>query len=1167
MLGQSTTDFKRVFEEELTDVVARREAVDLEIASDGDEGSPQEGVRSDLVGLSLSGGGVRSASFGLGVLQSLYRNGILKHVDYLSSVSGGGYVGALFSTLVSRTDDIHWDRQRDNHEGKNRLPFETEETGRQPDLVRRLLKHGSTLRQPIRFLSRHLWGLLLINLFALSGLVALASVAAYIFRSTYSPGPMRFLAELGFGTDVSRAFFPAAIMFVLWISSTLVVAVLRMLDKNPPRWPQLFYIGLIAAFVMGIVALFATGDIGMEKYERVFGLPEHVSERIRNIVSWVSALALSFFGAALIPYLNIRALLQSGSQSQSVVKSWVFGIASNALIFGTPFVVFYILAHENLSGHLQQRDDAYRMSRVSIRNWAAFWQSVEGRNNDVSAVLTAAAKADDKWPELLKNSRDSATGTPTVPATSEPEGEDESQAILQDIVLLYDRIHQSDRETWLHERWFNFVTYLIDDDSSDFREGLVRREQCDDYRDIVIKRLNDHCLADPSFYSRFTRTREESAPRDEDGQSQVAADFNRLVETLGQMPATFVRENKQIYQRDRWLNAGKALAATYQHTLKLKPDDYAKLTLKGKELVDRLETARQQEGEAKEIVRQSPAHKLNSARENLTKARQEVGRLESLAKRILENNWNLMIDEYPGFIRKQDTVFAAIVNEKDQERRMSLAGYSLVVFVVVGLLLNLNATSLHGFYRDQLREVWVEEGKEMPLCELDTTSKGGPIHVFNGTVNLLANHSDPDVENMSLFWFTSSYCGSHRMGFRETSEFCQGDLTVADATAISGAAVTATIQTTLLFRLILVLTNFRLGRWLPTPGSDPGRIIWPSPLYLFWELLKSPEHRSHCFVSDGGHLENTGIGSLMARRCRVIIAVDGSFDPKSQFSDLANQIRNARWKYGVQVTSTIRGDHNTWKPLNLDRLAPDSDSGKSAAHYVVARIEYPPLAGIETQPVEERTGYMVILKPAFCGDEPTDLVKYREQRLEFPHDPTLDQFFEPDRFESYRQLGEHSTNDLVEMLIETLKQTPRARENWLARWTPTGEAAAIPTSPTTKKRGQFETPLKAAVVDRLAKQLESADESTREQIYGHFVEHGEDSNTRLRRKIVNLAMERHATENSAAVRSCIEKVITVVGAGISEATRFLKKLDHKSRPPNNPGPEWKEKRPQQGTKG
>ncbi|HEY7533884.1 MAG TPA: patatin-like phospholipase family protein, partial [Nitrospiraceae bacterium] len=52
--------------------------------------------------LCLSGGGIRSATFGLGVLTGLARLKILEKFDYLSTVSGGGYIGSWLTAWVSR---------------------------------------------------------------------------------------------------------------------------------------------------------------------------------------------------------------------------------------------------------------------------------------------------------------------------------------------------------------------------------------------------------------------------------------------------------------------------------------------------------------------------------------------------------------------------------------------------------------------------------------------------------------------------------------------------------------------------------------------------------------------------------------------------------------------------------------------------------------------------------------------------------------------------------------------------------------------------------------------------------------------------------------------------------------------------------------------------------
>ena len=50
--------------------------------------------------LCLSGGGLRSAIFGLGVLQGLAQKGLLRGFDYLSTVSGGGYVGGWLTAWI-----------------------------------------------------------------------------------------------------------------------------------------------------------------------------------------------------------------------------------------------------------------------------------------------------------------------------------------------------------------------------------------------------------------------------------------------------------------------------------------------------------------------------------------------------------------------------------------------------------------------------------------------------------------------------------------------------------------------------------------------------------------------------------------------------------------------------------------------------------------------------------------------------------------------------------------------------------------------------------------------------------------------------------------------------------------------------------------------------------
>lgn len=55
----------------------------------------------DVAGLAFSGGGIRSATFNLGVLQALAELRVLRKFDYLSTVSGGGYIGSWLTAWMA----------------------------------------------------------------------------------------------------------------------------------------------------------------------------------------------------------------------------------------------------------------------------------------------------------------------------------------------------------------------------------------------------------------------------------------------------------------------------------------------------------------------------------------------------------------------------------------------------------------------------------------------------------------------------------------------------------------------------------------------------------------------------------------------------------------------------------------------------------------------------------------------------------------------------------------------------------------------------------------------------------------------------------------------------------------------------------------------------------
>jgi hypothetical protein len=83
----------------------------------------------DAIGLAFSGGGIRSATFSLGVVQVLVDRGLFKEVDYLSTVSGGGYTGSFLTMLYGCTNEAEAGHSR----------------GPDPDYVRYVRHHAKFL--------------------------------------------------------------------------------------------------------------------------------------------------------------------------------------------------------------------------------------------------------------------------------------------------------------------------------------------------------------------------------------------------------------------------------------------------------------------------------------------------------------------------------------------------------------------------------------------------------------------------------------------------------------------------------------------------------------------------------------------------------------------------------------------------------------------------------------------------------------------------------------------------------------------------------------------------------------------------------------------------------------------------------------------------------------
>lgn len=97
--------FSTVLARELEHILKarNRKAPPEEIA--GAEAAAQAG-KMRLKALALSGGGIRSATFNLGIIQALCERRLLKCFDYLSTVSGGGYIGSWLSAQIQYLKDV-----------------------------------------------------------------------------------------------------------------------------------------------------------------------------------------------------------------------------------------------------------------------------------------------------------------------------------------------------------------------------------------------------------------------------------------------------------------------------------------------------------------------------------------------------------------------------------------------------------------------------------------------------------------------------------------------------------------------------------------------------------------------------------------------------------------------------------------------------------------------------------------------------------------------------------------------------------------------------------------------------------------------------------------------------------------------------------------------------
>ncbi|HEY7335957.1 MAG TPA: patatin-like phospholipase family protein [Bryobacteraceae bacterium] len=328
---------------------------------------------------------------------------------------------------------------------------------------------------------------------------------------------------------------------------------------------------------------------------------------------------------------------------------------------------------------------------------------------------------------------------------------------------------------------------------------------------------------------------------------------------------------------------------------------------------------------------------------------------------------------------------------------------------VMARFVNVNSFSLHAMYRSRLIRAYLGASNQDRKPNLFTgfdkhdnihmhdLANGKPFHVVNMALNLVHGKRLAWQERKAeSYTATRLHCGSARVGYQRSEHY--GDskgITLGTAMAISGAAASPNMgyHSSPLVAFLMTLFNARLGWWLANPGYS-GEGLWKErgPRSALRSLIsealgQTDDENPYVYLSDGGHFENLALYEMILRRCDIIVAVDAGADPEYQFEDLANALRKIRVDLGVTI--------HFKKPLDM-RVGPDEKN----VHCAIGEICYHCADGSGAA-----KGTLIYIKPVLDLNLSVDLDQYHSVHLDFPQQPTSDQFFDESQFESYRRLG------------------------------------------------------------------------------------------------------------------------------------------------------------------
>lgn len=347
-----------------------------------------------------------------------------------------------------------------------------------------------------------------------------------------------------------------------------------------------------------------------------------------------------------------------------------------------------------------------------------------------------------------------------------------------------------------------------------------------------------------------------------------------------------------------------------------------------------------------------------------------------------------------------------------------VAAIAAACAVVSLFVLNINLTGPHRLYRDSLARTFIQRSEagapDVRLADVNPQDTG-PYHLINAALNVPAStRAALKDRGCDFFLFSKHWMGSVAAGYHPTRDWKANgtDIDLATAMAVSGAAFSSYMGLGSKPALTSLLTflNVRLGFWIRKPASR-GVFRVPGFACLLREMtgFGMKESAAWLNLSDGGHIENLAVYELLRRRCKFIICVDGEADPDFTFHGLMTLVRHAQIDFGIRIEA------------RLDDIRPDPATGLSKAHFHLCRIHYP-----------EGIGLLLYLKLSRTGNESELIRRYRTINPGFPHQPTLDQFFDQEQFEAYRQLGVHvAESHFLPALMSGV--SPRSVPEWFRR--------------------------------------------------------------------------------------------------------------------------------------